>query len=130
MSVTFSIGNLKKHISLLLLIAFLLPSLGFVGSVNSTSQQETTSHKSVAWGFTCITTTGNIYPAFSSLYTYDFARKISKLLGQHGYTTDLQNNPTELSVIEQSFENAEVFFFIGHGAPNAIGLTDSKCNFV
>lgn len=119
---------MKNHWVLTLLVFFLLPSLGFITVKNSAFQQEPPSHKSAAWGFQCITI-GDIskLTILETLNTYDTAQKVSKLLGQYGYATDLQKNPTEAGIIQSSYDGSEVFFFIGHGTPNAIGLTNDKC---
>jgi hypothetical protein len=117
---------MKKHISIAVLFILMLPSVGLAGIKSSAFQKETTDHKAVAWGYKCVPPSNFEVPDFfkdpKDLRTFD------KLLDQHGYITDLKNNPNDPTAIQSSFNGTEIFFFIGHGNPTAIGITlDNTC---
>lgn len=119
--------SMKRNIVMSALLAILLfPSLGFIKPSNPLSTAP--SHKSVVWGFDC--KYFHDITSYGTFNTYSTAQNISSIIRQHGYTVDLQKNPTKPDTIHSSFDGAEIFFYIGHGAPTVLALSDENCQFV
>lgn len=121
---------MKENIVMSALLAiFLFPSLGFIKPFSPLSTAPI--HKSVVWGFNCKTWYDENSQTFLYTFnTYSTAQNTSSIIRQHGYTVDIQKNPTKLDIIRSSFDGAEIFFYIGHGAPTALALSDENCKFV
>ncbi|MDP1614415.1 MAG: C25 family cysteine peptidase, partial [Methylococcales bacterium] len=118
---------MKRNIVMSVLLAiFLFPSLGFIRPSKPLSTAPI--HKSVVWGFDC--KYWHDITSYGTFNTYSTAQDMSSIIKQHGYTVDIQKNPTKLDTIRSSFDGAEIFFYIGHGAPTALALSDENCKLV